>query len=386
MEIYKVLKSKLGISILLSFIWGNIYSQCWFSDLTEYIGKDNVSVDFKNFIKSNEDAFPAYKILYDEGSLLRTNLEELTLVSNNLDKIKESGSYTKWKVKYKETFFITKLEKFKLGKLSNKFNGLSITNKVKFLDDFSDLGEKALKDLGKDNVFKGWLNFRDEIKKINYEVVKGYTELNSLESIISGDSHLEKLYDVIKKTPAPKGQETVKVAVKHKDHIDFIEVKHNFKTGDGASNKISFDDMSPELGTPFGDYFNGVGEEIMHPIFRERAEYINFLRKNFYENNQSYGNNFKKLIDKKFMETISDVSEFDKKLNNANFAGAHGEIRSLSALIFKMEKRVGMARGTFPVNRLGEIDMIIKNKNNQVMQRCPCCFYLTQGVNVIGGK
>lgn len=54
------------------------------------------SADFKVLIKET-NGFNAWLILNNEASSLRTNIEELKLVSKNLDKIKNVGGYTKWK-------------------------------------------------------------------------------------------------------------------------------------------------------------------------------------------------------------------------------------------------------------------------------------------------
>lgn len=83
------------ILILLTFLVTSfLNAQCWFSSL-----HDNLKVgseEFKSFIKNNEEGFASYKILYEEASTLKTNVEELTLVSQNLNEINKIG-YLKWK-------------------------------------------------------------------------------------------------------------------------------------------------------------------------------------------------------------------------------------------------------------------------------------------------
>ncbi|SHL18219.1 ADP-ribosyltransferase domain-containing protein [Flavobacterium chilense] len=54
------------------------------------------SADFKVLIKET-NGFNAWLILNNEASSLRTNIEELTLVSKNLDNINKVGGYVKWK-------------------------------------------------------------------------------------------------------------------------------------------------------------------------------------------------------------------------------------------------------------------------------------------------
>ena len=70
-----------------------------------------------------------------------------------------------------------------------------------------------------------------------------------------------------------------------------------------------------------------------------------------------------------------------QKLTNAGRAGYHGEIRALSEALYALEKSKIVTKST-----LSEFDMFIRNTSNNVMQRCPCCFYITNGVKVFEGK
>lgn len=54
------------------------------------------SAEFKDLIKE-PNSFNAWLVLNKEAPALRTNLEELKLVSQNLDQINNAGGYLKWK-------------------------------------------------------------------------------------------------------------------------------------------------------------------------------------------------------------------------------------------------------------------------------------------------
>ncbi len=45
-----------------------------------------------------------------------------------------------------------------------------------------------------------------------------------------------------------------------------------------------------------------------------------------------------------------------------------------------------MAVGAFPKNRLDEFSTFVRTHDEKVLQRCPCCFHITQGVKMIGNN
>jgi hypothetical protein len=54
------------------------------------------SIEFKTLVKET-DGFNAWLVLNKEAPTLRTNIEELKLVSKNLNEISKAGGYLKWK-------------------------------------------------------------------------------------------------------------------------------------------------------------------------------------------------------------------------------------------------------------------------------------------------
>lgn len=75
------------------------FSQCWVEDLKNDLyakkARENGFLDF--FETDNLKKKEAYKVLHTEANDLKNNIEELSLVSKNLDEIKGVGGYVKWK-------------------------------------------------------------------------------------------------------------------------------------------------------------------------------------------------------------------------------------------------------------------------------------------------
>lgn len=85
------------ILILLVFLASSSFTiQCWFSSLQDDLKIG--STEFKSFVKNDDEAFASYEILYNQAPSLKTNVEELKLVSKNLSEINKAGGYLKWRV------------------------------------------------------------------------------------------------------------------------------------------------------------------------------------------------------------------------------------------------------------------------------------------------
>lgn len=86
---------KIILIIFALFANSHLSAQCWFSSLT--IDGINGTSEFKNFVKNDDKAFASYEILYNQAPALKTNVEELKLVSKNFDEINNAGGYLKWR-------------------------------------------------------------------------------------------------------------------------------------------------------------------------------------------------------------------------------------------------------------------------------------------------
>lgn len=100
---------KIILLLLVFLISSSFNSKCWFTSLQDDLKAG--STEFKSFIKNNEESFVSYEILYNQAPALKTNVEELKLVSKNLDEINKTGGYLKWKALKGGGASITKFDK-----------------------------------------------------------------------------------------------------------------------------------------------------------------------------------------------------------------------------------------------------------------------------------
>ena len=93
----KSLKNILFLILSMLVFSSSIAQTCLFNDLVDDLVQQNSS--FQAFVES-EKGFRAWKILATEAPSLRTDMQELTLVLNNLEFIEKIGSknYKSWKL------------------------------------------------------------------------------------------------------------------------------------------------------------------------------------------------------------------------------------------------------------------------------------------------
>lgn len=93
----KSLKNILFLILSMLVFTTSVAQTCLFNDLVDDLVQQNSS--FQAFVES-EKGFRAWKILATEAPSLRTDMQELTLVLNNLELIENVGSknYKSWKL------------------------------------------------------------------------------------------------------------------------------------------------------------------------------------------------------------------------------------------------------------------------------------------------
>ena len=93
----KSLKNILFLILSMLVFTTSVAQTCLFNDLVDDLVQQNSS--FQAFVES-EKGFRAWKILATEAPSLRTDMQELTLVLNNLEFIEKIGSknYKSWKL------------------------------------------------------------------------------------------------------------------------------------------------------------------------------------------------------------------------------------------------------------------------------------------------
>lgn len=104
---------------------------------------------------------------------------------------------------------------------------------------------------------------------------------------------------------------------------------------------------------------------------RDRIKYIDFIRNSVTDKDG-------KIINPEFANKLLDIDNLDK-LTRAGRAGYHGEVRALSAALYKLGNKA-------TEQSLSEFDMFIRSRGDKVMQRCPNCFHISYGVKVLEGK
>ncbi|MBF4463899.1 polymorphic toxin-type HINT domain-containing protein [Flavobacterium sp. LC2016-12] len=139
--------------------------------------KDNLEILGK--FDSGELNYPAWQILNKETLALRTNIDELKLVSKNLDEIKNAGGYLKWKALKG------------LGPQITKFN-------KKFIDYINQFDNTAT---NPDKHNKVWRVMRDEQLMSNPIVAKSETGLTKAGKPYTIDGHVRNGSDERTITP-----------------------------------------------------------------------------------------------------------------------------------------------------------------------------------------
>ena len=165
---------------------------------------------------------------------------------------------------------------------------------------------------------------------------------------------LGNLVKQVKDARIPSDAEQVVVGVTHPSFNGKVFMGRNFLKSESA------------LETTFKT-------ETAHPLIRERIKYMDFVR-------NSVTDNTGKVINEDLANKLLDIDNLNK-LTTAGRAGFHGEVRALSDALYELEKTRTVTKET-----LSEFDLFIRNSSDKVMQRCPCCFYITLGVKVLEGK
>lgn len=250
---------------------------------------------------------------------------------------------------------LAKLDDLGLSILTKKLDELGGTVKTKFLDDFAEASEDVLKNLNNDEELVSlWYKYADDFKGTKYITEEG--AFKTCQSVLDNHSegYLGNLAKKVMDERIPTNKEQVVVGVTHPNLKGKVFMGRNFLPSEKAL-EVTFK------------------TEKAHPLIRERIKYMDFIR-------NSVTDNTGKVVNDALANKLLDIDDL-KKLTTAGDAGTHGEIRALSDAIYELEKTQTVTKAI-----LSEFDLFIRNKSNKVMQRCPCCFHITQGVKVLEGK
>lgn len=168
------------------------------------------------------------------------------------------------------------------------------------------------------------------------------------------DGYLGNLVKQVMDAPKPTSSEQVVVGVTHPSFNGKVLMGRNFKSSETA------------LEATFKT-------ETAHPLIQERIKYMDFGR-------NSVTDDLENVVNEALANKLLDIDNLEK-LTKAGRAVNHGEIRALSDAFYELEKTRPVTSSTPP-----EFDLFIRNSSDKVMQRCPCCFHITQGAKVLGGN
>jgi hypothetical protein len=255
--------------------------------------------------------------------------------------------------------FFTQLGAYK--KLLKAIDGLSDALKIKFLEDFAEADAAVLKALDDEaNLVTSWSKFRDEFTAAHYVTTSNPPSCTSIQSQYSANDPIRNLIDevLIAKKPS-SGNVKVMAGIYHPK----------------CGNKIAYNFEGGEISS--GVYSTFVKTQC-HPLLRDRLGYMDFIRNSVTDVN---GN----IINPDLANKLLSIDNLGK-LTTAGKAGSHAEVRALSDALYTVEKAENMAVGAFPKSRLDEFSTFVRTHDEKVLQRCPCCFHITQGVKMIGNN
>ena len=259
------------------------------------------------------------------------------------------------KVDIKSDGLLTRLNNASFKVLKGKFDELDDVLKAKFLDEFASASDDVLRTLNSDvDLIRLWKSYGNQFKKVRYTTETGIFKTCQSVAEAHPSGYLNNLVEKVMSERLPTTSEQVVVGVTHPDFGGKVFMGRNFRNGESA------------LEATFKT-------ETAHPIVRDRIKYMDFIRNSVTD---KAGNIINPILANKLM----DIDNL-QKLTTAGRAGFHGEARALSDALYELEKNREVTDAT-----LSEFDMFIRNTSDKVMQRCPCCFYVTQGVKILDGK
>lgn len=169
------------------------------------------STEFKVLVKES-NGLNAWFLLNKEAPALRTNIEELALVSKNLDEINNVGGYAKWKQKIDGRIEWVVLE----SKLSSKLSSsIEISTLNKMITQMKNAGE-------------GGYRLALRIEKGTYQGIEGYTNLIKNSSV---DQHsLKSVNQALDKADNLVASGTNKSPLRFEDNPSGYDVDLGIKT------------------------------------------------------------------------------------------------------------------------------------------------------------
>lgn len=243
----------------------------------------------------------------------------------------------------------SKLEASNLVTLrSNLLAGLSEIKLIEFGDDFGETIVETLQRMNDDvSIFNYWKAHKQELLTPYVTNTGNIPNVATVAGHFQGSPQITALINAVDAAPLPSSSQFVMAGCQHPSLPNSYQIKYNF----------------PSAGAEYQAFLNSC-----HPLLKDRIKYMDMIRNDYIKNGISY-------------QHLSNI-DILTKLRDAGEAGRHAELQSLSETLYRIEQTENMAPGTFPKSRLSEVSIFVKNKNGNVMQRCPCCFHGSHDHNV----
>ena len=223
-----------------------------------------------------------------------------------------------------------------LSELSKQYDNLTAAEKVLFEAEFAGAHPNTLTAMEKNpRLLEHWRLEGNYYKSRSYAGMK-HDDWNAVSSrvLAQGDAKSTALVNKLNQIPY-EGNDVAAAAI-YEGRVSPV-VKYNKDAKDGMQ---------------------------LISLFEDRLEYMNMIYNDAVDGGLLYSKLYK------------DVPF--EKVRNAGKAGRHAEVMAVDELARELK----IARA----EELGQIDVMVRGKNYGSMCRCPHCFYILQGVNMIGNK
>lgn len=250
------------------------------------------------------------------------------------------------------TALFSKLDDLSLSTLKKEINSYDEVTKIKFLDEFSEVSDDALKAMNENpSLLSYWKANGDIIKNRVYPNAGNKVWEETKDAILSqGNSVDIKILNEIEeqfKIKPLSNNKPVMAAAYCEELGGEVVVKYNLS----PSEKSSF------------NYKN------LDPIIGDHIDYLNFIREDALNGGKLY-------------EKLYKGVKFEK-ITTAGDAASHAEVLAMDEVIKLMRKK-GLLNSSADLHK---IKILIKGKAEWGnMCRCPHCFQLSSGTKIIGNQ
>lgn len=234
---------------------------------------------------------------------------------------------------------------------TNLLSSLNDAKLIEFGDDFGETIVATLQRMDNDiSIFHYWRMHKQEFLTPYVTNTGNIPSVATVAASFQGNPEIIALINAVDAAPLPSNSQFVMAGCHHPSLVNAYQIKYNFTSASAD----------------YQAFLNSC-----HPLLKDRIKYMDMIRNDYVATNPR-GTAYVRLVN------IDNLN----KLRDAGEAGRHAELQSLSETLYRIEQAENMAPGTFPKSRLSEVSIFVKNKNGNVMQRCPCCFHGSHDHNV----